>query len=63
MSKVIRKRCPKCKATDIYRRKNLKDIIARSIRKHVIGHKVQSNLYHCYRCGHEFDIPFVGPKR
>jgi hypothetical protein len=63
MSNVIRKRCPKCKGTDIYRRRSLKDIIARSKCVHAIRSDVPSNIYHCYRCGYEFDIPFVGPKK
>lgn len=61
MTNITRKRCPNCKGVDIYKRKTLKDMIARSRCIHVIRSKTPSNIYHCYNCGHEFDIPFVGP--
>jgi hypothetical protein len=61
MISPVRKRCPACKGTDIYKRK-LKDIIARSRYIHVIRRKTPHNIYHCYTCGHEFDAPFVGTK-
>lgn len=63
MNSPIRKRCPKCKGTDIYKRVTLKNIIARSRYTRIDRPKLPSNIYHCYRCGHEFDIPFVGPKK
>lgn len=64
MTSPIRKRCPKCKVTDIYKRRTLKDMIERSKCVHVIrSNNVPSKLYHCSRCGHEFNTPFVGPKK
>jgi DNA-directed RNA polymerase subunit RPC12/RpoP len=62
MISPIRKRCPKCKATDIYKRRRLKDVLARSRYIHVIRSNVPRNMYLCSRCGHEFDNPFIGPK-
>lgn len=62
MTGLIRKRCPKCKTIDIYKRKTLKDMIKRSKYICTVRHNIPSNIYHCIRCGHEFDIPFVGPK-
>lgn len=63
MVSPIRKRCPKCKTTGIYKRVTLKDMIARSRRIHVIMHNLPSNIYRCRLCGNEFDIPFVGPQK
>lgn len=61
MISPVRKRCPDCKGTDIYKRKTLKDMISKS-RYARIARSIPSNIYHCYTCGKEFDVPFVGPK-
>lgn len=62
MISPIRKRCPRCKGTDIYKRKTLKDMIAKVRYARITRPDPPSNIYHCYKCGHEFDDPFVGPK-
>jgi ribosomal protein L37AE/L43A len=62
MISPIRKRGPKCKGTDIYKRKTLKEMIERCRYAHIIRRDAPANIYHCYKCGHEFDSPFIGPK-
>ena len=46
----IQSRCPECKSREIHKR----------VRR---DHTKETKIYRCYDCKHEFNVPFVGPKK
>jgi ribosomal protein L37AE/L43A len=68
MINQIKKRCPKCKSVEIYKRTRIKDVehkIRRPRFKSEIKielRKIPTKIYICRACDYEFDSPFIGKK-
>lgn len=59
---MVKKRCPVCKTTDIYKRTRLSDLFKMNkYKRKRYKNKIKISIYKCHECGEEFDIPFIGP--
>ena len=55
---LVRKRCPKCRATKIYKRTRINDY-SNKCKCYMDKSKTITKSYICRKCNYEFDIPFV----
>lgn len=59
---TIRKRCPKCKSIDIYKRVRRDGLSKLTKGKRTIKKsRTKTKTYICRRCSHEFDVAFIEP--